>query len=562
VAILKTADATPVSTGTSIGFHVTVSNSGPGVADNVAIDDPLPAGSGVNWMIASQTSNLCSINIVAGGQDLQCSLGTMDATGPTSTYTIHITSTTNGHSAGTYPNTATASASNAPSVNSSATIVVLAPDVTTSKTADHGTVNAGDPIGFTVTITNAGAENTGTANGVTVADPLPMGTDVHWSVDHQTSTNCMITVTDGGTPGQELDCMAFSLAPGDSYTVHITSTTDFQSCAAYNNTAKVTVPNQSNSPVFSNIATTTVQCPSLTILKTADATPVNVGTTIGFDVTVGNGGPGTADAVTVDDPLPSGTGITWAIDVQDGTACHLSTVSGTQDLSCALGDMTADSSYNVHITSGTTADSGGTYPNTATASSTNAPTQQSSATIVVHDPVLSITKTADNATAAAGSAVGFTVTVANSNAVDTGTATKVTISDPLPAGNGVNWSVSPAYPGPGTCSIAGSAGNQTLNCSLGDMQPGASASVHISSATTSATCSNLDNTATVSLSNGPSRQASAAIGMSCVSVLGVSVTVPATGLGTLLVPAPAIGLVASGIMLTVGAVLRRRRTRD
>ncbi|HEY5250787.1 MAG TPA: Ig-like domain repeat protein, partial [Acidimicrobiales bacterium] len=47
LSITKTADATPVSTGTSIGFSVTISNAtGPnvGTATGVAINDPLPAG--------------------------------------------------------------------------------------------------------------------------------------------------------------------------------------------------------------------------------------------------------------------------------------------------------------------------------------------------------------------------------------------------------------------------------------------------------------------------------------------------------------------------------------
>ena len=560
--ISKTADATPVSTGTSIGFHVTISNSGPGTADNVIVDDPLPAGNGVDWMIATQTLSSCTITGSVGSQDLKCSLGDMAPTGPTSTYTIHITSTTNAHSAGTYPNTATASADNAPSVQSSATIIVLAPNVTVVKTADNGTVNAGDPIGFTVTITNTETGNPlGTAHNVTVADPLPMGTDVSWSIAHQTSSNCLITVTDGGAPGEELDCMNFDLAPGASYVVHITSTTDFKSCAVYDNTATVMVSNQSNSPLTSNQASVTVQCPSLGILKTADATPVNVGTAIGFNVTISNGGPGTANDVTVDDPLPSGTGIHWSIDVQDGTACQITTVSGKQDLTCALGDMTAGAHYSVHITSDTTADSAGTYPNTATVSSSNAPTQQSSASIVVLAPALSITKTADGSPVAAGGAVGFTVTVSNSDASSTGTATSVSISDPLPSGNGVSWSISPAYTGPGTCSIAGGAGSQTLNCNLGDMKPGASASVHITSSTTSTTCSTLDNTATVSSTNAPSQQASAAITMTCVSVLGVSVVVPATGAGGMML-GPAGALIASGIMLVMGVAIRRRRTRD
>ena len=560
--ILKTADATPVSTGTSIGFHVTVSNSGPGTANNVTVDDPLPAGSGVDWTIASDPASHCTITGPVGNQDLKCSLGDMAPTGPTSTYTVAISSTTNAHSAGTYPNTATASADNAPQVMSSATIVVLAPNVSVVKSADNGVVNAGDPIGFTVTITNTETDNPiGTAHNVTVADPLPMGTDVNWVIAHQTSSNCTITATDGGAPGEELDCMNFDLTPGQSYVVHITSTTDFQSCAVYDNTATVMVANQANSPLTSNQAQVTVQCPSLAIVKTADATPVSVGTAIGFNVTVSNGGPGTANDVMVDDPLPSGTGIHWSIDKQDGTACQITTVSGKQDLTCALGDMTADSTYHVHITSDTTADSAGTYPNTASASSSNAPTVQSSATIVVLAPALSITKTADAGTVAAGGTVGFTVTVGNSDAENTGTATAVSISDPLPSGTGVNWSISPAYAGPGTCSIAGSAGSQTLNCRLGDMKPGASASVHITSSTTSTTCSALDNTATVSSTNAPSQQASAAISMTCVSVLGVSVVVPATGAGGMML-GPAGALIASGIMLVMGVFVRRRRTRD
>lgn len=555
--IVKTTDTPLVNTGSDIHFAVTVSNSGPGTADNVTVDDPLPAGSGVDWSIAAQDGTLCAINGNVGNQDLQCSLGDM---APGATYHIHITSSTTASSAGTYPNTATAAADNAPSVNASATVVVIAPDVTVTKTADSAVVDAGSSIGFTVTITNSSAQNTGTATGVTVADPLPMGTGINWTIDQQWSNRCMITATDGGTPGQELDCMAFTIAPGASYAVHITSTTEFQSCAVYTNTATVMVSNQSNSPVTSNTATTTVQCPDLGIVKTADATPVNVGTSIGFSVSVSNGGPGTANDVTVDDPLPSGNGVNWSIDSQDGTACQITTVSGHQDLTCALGDMPADSAYNVHITSDTTVNSAGTYPNTATVSSSNAPTQESSATIVVLAPALSITKTADASPVAAGGTVGFTVTIGNSDAANTGTATTVSISDPLPAGNGVDWSISPAYTGPGTCSVAGSAGSQTLNCSLGDMKPGASASVHITSSTTSTTCSALNNTATVSSTNAASQHASAAITMTCVSVLGAAVVVPATGAGTMML-GPAGALIASGIMLIVGVFVRRRRTR-
>jgi uncharacterized repeat protein (TIGR01451 family) len=124
-------------------------------------------------------------------------------------------------------------------------------------------------------------------------------------------------------------------------------------------------------------------------------------------------------------------------------------------------------------------------------------------------PALSIVKTADAASVSAGSPIGFTVTVSNSGAAGTGTATAVTISDPLPGHAGVSWSISPAYPGPGTCSITGTAPTQTLGCSLGDLAPGASASVHVHSGTTVWSAGTYPNTATASATNSPKVQASA-----------------------------------------------------
>ncbi|HWF57115.1 MAG TPA: hypothetical protein VG520_02045 [Candidatus Dormibacteraeota bacterium] len=502
--ITKTADATPVSTGTPIGFQVTVSNSGPGTALGVTVNDPLPAGSGVSWSIASQTASACSITGTAPTQTLTCSLGDMAAT---ASYTIHITSSTTAASAGSYPNTATASSTNAPSVNASATIVVLPPNMMVAKSADHATVSAGSPIGFTVTITNPGTSTTtGTATNVTLTDPLPAGTGVSWSIATQSGTACSIT---GTVPSQSLGCSFSSFAINTSYSVHITSATAFASCAAYPNTATVGAGNQTGT--VQSQATTTVQCPGLAITKTADATPVSTGTPIGFVVTVSNNGTGTATAVTVNDPLPAGNGVSWSIASQTASACSITGPVGTQVLGCTLGDMAAPSSYSIHITSPTTAASAGSYPNTATASSTNAPSVNASATIVVLAPALSITKTADATPVSTGTTIGFTVTVSNADTGTTGTATSVTLHDPLPAGSGIDWVISPAYAGPGTCSITGSVGTQTLNCSFGNMGPGTSASVHISSATTAASAGTYPNTATASSTNGPSVNASATI---------------------------------------------------
>ena len=87
--------------------------------------------------------------------------------------------------------------------------------------------------------------------------------------------------------------------------------------------------------------------PSLAITKTADATPVTAGSPVGFTITVSNGGPGTATAVTVDDPLPSLAGVTWTLESQTGSACSITGAVGSQTLSCAIGDMASGTTYTV-----------------------------------------------------------------------------------------------------------------------------------------------------------------------------------------------------------------------
>ena len=65
---------------------------------------------------------------------------------------------------------------------------------------------------------------------------------------------------------------------------------------------------------------------------------------------------------------------------------------------------------------------------------------------------------------APGSPIGFTITVTDSAA---GQVTGATLTDVLPSGTNVNWTITPAYTGPGTCAISGAVGSQVLSCALG-----------------------------------------------------------------------------------------------
>src|SRR5207253_113265 len=124
--------------------------------------------------------------------------------------------------------------------------------------------------------------------GVTVDDPLPAG--LTWSIS-------------GAANGFSISAghLVFgpaTLASGASAAVHIIATTTSANCANIPNTATAAVGNgTAPAPATAHVV---VQCPNVSISKTADASPVNAGDQLGFVVTVSNAGPGTATGVAVD----------------------------------------------------------------------------------------------------------------------------------------------------------------------------------------------------------------------------------------------------------------------
>ena len=219
-----------------------------------------------------------------------------------------------------------------------------------------------------------------------------------------------------------------------------------------------------------------------------NTTSVPAGASVTDQATVSGSGAGTP------------TGMVTFTSFANGTCAGTGTPAGTGTLASGVANSNTVGPLTV----------GGSYSFQATynGDANYLPQTGSCEPFTVVPPVLTITKTADAASVPAGNAIGFTVVVSNGSP---GTATSVTVNDPLPAGSGISWSITPAYSGPGSCSITGSAPTQVLTCALGDMAPGASASVHIQSATTAASVGTYKNTATASATNAPSVSATASI---------------------------------------------------
>jgi uncharacterized repeat protein (TIGR01451 family) len=520
ISVTKTADQETINAGDTAAFTIVVTNNGPGTANNVTLNDPLPPG--VAWSIDPAVTG-CSIS----SGTLSCTFATLDEG---ASKTIHVSGVTDAQDCGKLSNTATVAADNEGSDqtdnSATATITVNCPNLTITKTADAASVSAGDDIGFTVTLTNTGA---GDATGVSINDPLPGGTGVDWSIDSNTpASSCSIT---GTAPTQTLSCGPATVSSGGSITVHVTSHTSSASCGTYNNTASFT---STNGGTGSDTATITVNCPNLTITKTADAASVSAGDDIGFTVTLTNTGAGDATGVSINDPLPGGTGVDWSIDSNTpASSCSITGTAPTQTLSCGPATVSSGGSITVHVTSHTSSASCGTYDNTASFTTTNDGTGNDSASTTVDCPDVFVTKTADAPLVEGGDAIGFLVTVGNNGP---GTANGVTITDTLPTNGGLDWTIdlidglAPGAQPP--CSIAAG----VLTCDFGSLAEGASHTVHVTSPTDATTCGAVNNTATVDALNEPNTaqftandQASASLTVICPAITIVKTVSPRSG---------------------------------
>ncbi len=118
------------------------------------------------------------------------------------------------------------------------------------------------------------------------------------------------------------------------------------------------------------------------------------------------------------------------------------------------------------------------------------------------------TKTADVTTVNAGAQVGYTLSVTNGGA---SALTQVQVTDTLPSTPGTSWSISPARAG---CQISGG----VLRCSFGRLAKSASASVHIVSPTTAASCGTISNRASASSASVSAEAGPATIQVNCAAI--------------------------------------------
>jgi uncharacterized repeat protein (TIGR01451 family) len=448
----KTADNAVITATDDVGYTIKAMNGGNQPATDVVLEDLLPGGAGLNWVI-DPPAGPCVLSGTPPTQKVTCNVGTL---APGATFSAHVSSHTTTETPATITNELdTKSSSESGTAKVFVSVAVKRPNLVTSKVADAATVSSGDPLGFTITTSNTGD---GTAKNVVISDPLPAATGVTWSVS---KAGCAIA----GTP-QVLSCTAGNLAAGSSYSVKVTSASTADTTGTLSNTATTS---SSNFPDTTGTATITVQKPSVSILKTADNATTLPGVPLGFTMKVSNAGPGAAKNLTLADPLPFGSGISWNV----SPAVAGCTISGTpQALSCSIASIASGASYSVHVVSTTDSTSCGTYPNTATVSGGNltASSSSSASSKVVCPPVLKVSISNNCPTQLVpGGLLSQTIAYQNTG---TGTASAATLVATLSAGQSlVDGNGGTVTPGPGGSTVvtwdvsplaAGASGSKTI----------------------------------------------------------------------------------------------------
>jgi uncharacterized repeat protein (TIGR01451 family) len=304
----------------------------------------------VSYVSATPDQGSCS---EAAGV-VTCTLGDI-ANGDSVDITIVTTADTDGSALNSVSVTGDQTDSNSSNDSDTETTTINPPppetDLAITKTDSVDPVTVGDPVTYTVTVTNNGPDD---ATGVTAVDTLP------GKVTYVSATPSQGTC---GQAGGIITCNLGAIANGDSATITITGSAN--SAGTATNNASVSGdqadPNSSNDSDSEDTTINSLPPPppdpetDLEVSKVDAIDPVMVGDAVTYTVTVTNNGPDAATGVTVTDTLPAE--VSYVSATPDQGSC--SEAGGV--VTCDLGALANGASADIVIV--TASNSAGTATN-------------------------------------------------------------------------------------------------------------------------------------------------------------------------------------------------------
>jgi uncharacterized repeat protein (TIGR01451 family) len=428
LSLTKTTDTPTPNVGANVTFIVTLTNSGPDAATNVAVTDQLPAGlrlvratpaqgtyngsTGV-WSVGTVTANSsATLQVVVtvtqqGAQANAAQVTASDQFDPDST-----------------PNNSLANEDDQASVG----VTPQLADLSLTQSVDNSTPNVGQTVAVTLTLNNSGPV---AATNVQVRDTLPTGLAF---VSATPTTGTYDAGTGVWTIGQ--------LASGVSATLQLSATAT--AAGTKTNTAQVIASDQFDPDSTPNnslaneddqaTATITVPSADLSLTQTVDTTTPNVGRDVRFTLKVANAGPDGATNIAVHDVLPTGLTFVSAVAAQGS----YSSATGVWDVGAlakggqATLQIVAIVQDDAAMTNTAEVSAASQWDPNSTPNNNNAKeNDQASVTITPQVADLTLTQTLDFGAPNVGQNVTFTTTVRN---VGPSAASNVKAAAALPTG--------------------------------------------------------------------------------------------------------------------------------
>ena len=434
----------------NVTYTQTVTNNGPLAAVNAVFSEAVPANT-TFFSITPAAGWACTTPAVGASGNITCTNPLVASGAAVATFSVQvkvnaaavngtqILDTDNVTSGTTDPNLANNSASVLTGVGAAGTA-----NIVVTKTASPNPVQAGNPLTYTIVVTNNGPA---VAMNVKLTDTFPSGVAVTTVTQTGTAWSCLpaFTVT--------LQCTLGTFNSGNTttFTVIGTVAAGTTSGTKISNTASTTSTTPDSNPMTnsSTVTVTVATAGQFDLIDTISGSPnpVSAGNNITFLETLSNAGPASASNPVFTSSVPANTTFV-SLALPAGVICTaLPAVGGTGTISCcagAAGVCTVGSTFPagtsltlplvVKVNAGTA--SGTKITNTSsiapTTNDVNPANNTAMSSVFVGSPTQSdvaIVKTAAPEPVDQGTTLTYTLQITNNGP---GVAQGVMVSDPLP----------------------------------------------------------------------------------------------------------------------------------
>lgn len=427
-----------ITAGDKITYVLTLSNSGPGYARNIALTDTIESRIQQPAWTAQAINGATILSGASGSGNLLALHADMPATGNAAVM-VTVTGFVAPDATGTLINTATATPpdpTNPPVVTPPViTVIENHPELTITKNGPTA-MHAGETIQYLLQVTNDGLSK---AVNAQITDVVPAAiSQVQWNV---VSVSGGAVVTAGNTGAGNNVRLTADIPAAANIMIDIQGVIDSTFAGNLPNTAIVTPAEPGNTPDSSSLLTTVTSQPGVKISKTGPAA-LHSGDNISYTIVAGNNGPSAAVNAHIHDIVPAAvTNVVWSV-TASGNALINGAVTGSGNAIDLLANIPAGNGNRITITVNGTVDPAfrDTLRNIAiiTPAEPGAVADSSGVvqTVITANPQLSIVKNGP-ATVVAGQSISYTITTSNTGLSD---AVNLSITDQVPAAiTNVQW---------------------------------------------------------------------------------------------------------------------------